>query len=105
MLSLKMAEDKDIDLENCVTASTKQINGLQPSPGSNAGKDCAIAVQHLDRRAVLINITVKEGGDGDLVLSSARRQLSHAITKSWNKRLLGKLFMGLVVGTARVTSV
>ena len=99
-----MSEDKNIDLESCVTASTKQSNGFQPSPGSKPAKNCAIAVQHVDARAVLINVTIEEV-DGDLVFSSARRQISQAVIKSWYQRLVGKLFMGLIVGTARVKQV
>ena len=100
-----MPEDKNIDLESCVTASTKQSHGCQTSPGSNAGRNCAIAVQHLDERAVLINVTIQEEGDGYLVFSAAKRQISKATTKRWHQRLVGKLLMGLVVGTARVKQV
>lgn len=52
-----------------------------------------------------MNVTIKEEGDGDLVFSSARRQIIQAITKQWHQRLVGKLFMGLIVGTARVKQV
>lgn len=99
-----MTVDKNIDLESCVTTSTKQSNGFQPSPSSKAGKNCAIAIQHLDGRAVLINVAIEEV-DGDFVFSSAKRQILQAIAKSWHQRLVGKLFMGLVVGTAKVKQV
>ena len=99
-----MSEDKNIDLESCVTASTKQNSGCQLSPGFKAAKNCAIAVQHLDARAILINVAIEEV-DGDLLFSSARRQISQAIANSWHQRIVGKLFMGLVVGTARVKQV
>lgn len=96
-----MPEDIGIDLERGVTASIKQGNGYQPSLGSEDGRICPIAVQHLDGRAVLINATIKEE-DGDLALSSAK---SRAVSKRWHQRLVGRLLMGLVVGTARVKQV
>lgn len=99
-----MLEDNNFDLEQCVTASTKQNNGFQPSPGSKADKNCALAVQHLDGRALLINVAIEEV-DGDFVFGSARRQILQAIAKSWHQSLVGKLFMGLVVGIARVKQV
>lgn len=99
-----MPEDIGIDLERGVTAPIKQGNGYQPSLGSEDGRFCPIAVQHLDGRAVLINATIKEE-DGDLALSSAKRQICRAVSKRWHQRLVGRLLMGLVVGTARVKQV
>ena len=99
-----MPEDIGIDLERGVTASIKQGNGYQPSLGSEDGRFCPIAVQHLDGWAVLINATIKEE-DGDLALSSAKRQICRAVSKRWHQRLVGRLLMGLVVGTARVKQV
>ncbi len=100
-----MTEDKDFDLERCMTASTEQSNSCQSCSSSKDGRHCAIAVQNLDGRAVLINAIMKEEVNGDLVFSSAKKQISQAITKSWHQRLVGNLFMGLVVGTARVKQV
>lgn len=99
-----MPEANNIDLERCVTPSIQQGTACPPSLSSKAGRHCAIAVQHLDGRAVLINATIKED-DGDLVLSSARKQVSRALTRSWHQKVVGKLLMGLVVGTARVKQV
>ena len=100
-----MLEDKDNDLERCMTASTEQSNSCQFCSSSKDGRHCAIAVQNLDGRAVLINAIIKEEVNGDLAFSSAKKQISQAITKSWHQRLVGKPFMGLVVGTARVKQV
>lgn len=100
-----MPETENIDLENCVTASTKESHRCQTPPGSNAGRKLAIAIQHLDERAVMINVTIQEEGDGYLVFSSAKKQMSKATTKRWHQRLVGKLLMGLVGGTARVKPV
>ena len=100
-----MPKDIDIDLERCMTASTKQSNSCQPSFSSENGINCAVAVQNLDGRAVLINAIIKEEVNGDLVFSSAKKQIFQAITKSWHQRLVGNLFMGLVVGTAKVKQV
>ena len=97
--------DKDIDLERCMTASTEQSNSRQSCSSSEDGRHCAVAVQHLDGRAVLINAIMKEEVNGDLVFSSAKKQISQAIAKSWHQRLAGKLFMSLVFGTARVKQV
>ncbi|KAL9135169.1 MAG: hypothetical protein Q9175_003644 [Cornicularia normoerica] len=99
-----MPEANNIDLERCVTPSIQQGTACPPSLSSKAGRHCAIAVQHLDGRAVLINATIKED-DGDLVLSSARKQVSRALTRSWHQKVVGKLLMGLVVGTARVKQI
>lgn len=100
-----MPEDKEVDLERCVTASMDQSNGCQPSSGSKTGRNCAIAVQYLDGRAVLINATITEEAGGELVFSSAKKQISRVVTTKWHQRLIGKLLMGLVVGTARVKQV
>ena len=91
-----MSDDKD--LEKCT--------GGQGSLSSEASRQCAIAVQHSDGRALLINATIKEEEvTGYLILSSAKKQFSQALTKGWHQRLLEKLFMHFVVGTARIKQV
>ena len=101
----KMPKEKEFDVERCATASIKQSNGCHPSLSSKNGRPCVIAIQHLDGRAVLIDATIKEEVGGDLVFSSVKKQISKALGKFWHQRLAGKLFMGLVVGTARVNQV
>ena len=91
-----MSDDRD--LEKCTT-------GYQVSMSSDASRQCAIAVQHSDGGAVLINATIKEEVNGYLVLSSAKKQFSQALTKGWHQRLIAKLFMHFVVGTARIKQV
>lgn len=100
-----MPKEKKFDLERCTTASIKQSNGCHPPLSSKNGRPCAIAVQHLDGRAVLIDATIKEEADGEFVFSSVKKQISQALGRFWHQRLVGKLFMGLVVGTARVNQV
>ena len=105
LLFLTMPKDRNVDIERCMTAPIKQSHGCQPSLESKTGRDCAIAVQHLDGRAVLINTTIKEEVDGDLVFSSAKKQIFGTLTRTWYQGLVGKLLLGLVVGTARVNQV
>lgn len=100
-----MPEDRDLDLERCVTDSIKQNTSCKSSVSFKASQRCNIAVQHLDGRAILISANIKEEVNGNLVLSSATRQISQALTKRWYQRLIGKLFMGCVVGTARISKV
>lgn len=97
-----MSKAVDIDLERCATAT--QSRDCQPSPGHNTGRRCAIAVQHLDGRAALINTIIEEVGES-LVFSSTKEQITRAVARSWRQRLEGSLLMGLVVGTARVKQV
>lgn len=107
LLFRTVPETNNVDLEHCVTASAKQgSNGRPPRPSvSKPGRRCVIAVQTLDGRAILIHAMVKEEVDGDLVLSSAKKQISQAVARTWHQRLVQKLLMGLVVGTARVKQV
>ena len=100
-----MPEDGNVDIERCMTASVKQSHGCQPSLEPKTGRDCAIAVQHLDGKAVLINTTIKEEVDRGLILSSAKKQIFGTLTRTWYQGLVGKLLLGLVVGTARVNQV
>ena len=100
-----MAEENDIDLECCMTASVKQCTGSQASSTSEATRHCPIAVQNSAGKAVLINVTVKEEVNGRLVLNSAWDQLSQALAESWYQRLVGRLLMSIVVGTAKVRQV
>lgn len=100
-----MIEENNLDLEGCPTVSSKQCTGCQPSSSSGASRHCTIAVQDSDGRAVLINTTIKEEGNGDLVFSSVKEQLSQALITSWHQQLIGKLLMGLVGGTARIKQV
>lgn len=99
-----MSKAIDIDIERCVTDPIEQKSGRQPPPSSKPGRRCAIAVQHLDGRAVLINTAIEEV-DGNLVFSSAEKQISRAVARGWHQRLRGNLLMGVVVGTARVKQV
>ena len=101
----KMPKEKKFDLERCMTASIKQSIGCHSSLSSKKGRPCVIAIQHLNGRAVLIDATIKEEVGGDLVFNSVKKQISKALGKFWHQRLAGKLFMGLVVGTARVNQV
>lgn len=95
----------DVDLERCVAISIEQSKDCQASSKSDSSRCCTIAVQHLDGRAVLINATINVDVDGGLVFSSAKKQISQALSESWHQRLIGKLFMGLIVGTARIKQV
>lgn len=100
-----MPEDRNTDLERCVTFAVKQSTGCKPSLSSKASQRFNIAVQHLDGRAILINADIKEEADGKLAFSSATEQIFQALTQRWHQRLVGKIFMGCVVGTARIKEV
>lgn len=100
-----MPKDNDMDLERYATASFKQYNGCQSASTREASRHCAIAVQHLDGRAFVINATIEEEANGALILSSARKQVLQTLTKNWRQRALRRLCMELIVGTARVTQV
>ena len=93
-----------MDLERGLAAAIKHDNGCQAYVSPKAGRRCVIAMQHLDGRAVLINVIIMEE-DGKFILSSSQKQISQAVTRSWLHRLVGNLIMGLVVGTARVKQV
>ena len=100
-----MAEENDVDLERCMTASVKQCTSSQASSTSEATRHCPIAVQSSAGKAVLIYFTVKEEVNGHLVLNSAMEQLLEALAESWYQRLAGRLLMAIVVGTAKVRQV
>ncbi len=100
-----MPADKFLDLERCMTLSIKQDTTSQPSLSSEAARSCAIAVQHLDGGAILINVNIKEEVDGDIVLNPVKRQILQALSQSWHQKLAGKLLMGFLVGTARIKQV
>ena len=100
-----MTGEKDVDLERCITASVKQCTSSQASSTSEATRHWPIAVQNSAGKAVLINVTVKEEANGHLVLNSAWDQLSQALAESWYQRLVGRLLMKIIVGTAKVRQV
>ena len=100
-----MAEENDVDLESCMTASVKQCTGCQPLSTSEASQHCPIAVHTSNGKTILINVTIKEEVNGHLVLKSAWEQLSQALAESWYQRLAGRLLMSIIVGTAKVKQV
>ncbi|KAM0796397.1 hypothetical protein BDR22DRAFT_893249 [Usnea florida] len=93
-----------MDPELGLAAAIKHEKGCQANVSPKAGRRCVIAVQHLDGRAIPINVIIEEV-NGGLVLNSTQKQIFQAVTRSWLHRLVGNLIMGLVVGTARVKQV
>lgn len=100
-----MAGEKDVDLERCVTASVKQCPVCERPSTTEATRHCPIAVQVSNGKTILINVALKEEVNGHLVLNSAMEQLSQALAESRYQRLVGKLLMNIIVGTAKVRQV
>ena len=99
-----MAGENHVDIERCMTACVKQWPRSQPPLSSEATRHCPIAIQISNGKTILINVTVKEV-NGHLVLNSAWDQLSQALAESWYQRLVGRLLMNTIVGTAKVREV
>ena len=82
-------------------AGTEHGRARQP-PQS---RQLSFAIQPLNGASHLIDVTIQETAQGDLVFYQARTSIFRAAAGRWYKRYIMKVFTKCVVGTAKVHQV
>ena len=101
-----MSQDKGPpDLERCMKPPIKESTSCKKPSSSEAKRSCLLAVQHLDGCGILISIDLEVVGGGKLIFSSAKQHVYQALAKRWHQRMIAKLSMSCVAGTARIKQV
>lgn len=82
-------------------AGTYHVRARQPPQN----RQLSFAIQPLNGASHLIDVTLKETAQGDLVFYHARTSIARAAADRWYKKSLAKIFTKCSVGTAKVHQV